>query len=56
MQVVEPVSMETPHLIKVMHFFDDIVKNNITKTGCKWLSKAYWSKIDKINLCEIKMI
>ena len=56
MQVAESVSMATAQIIIIMQFFADLEKNNISKAGCRWLSKANWKLLDTIKLGLIEII
>ena len=49
MQVVKSIIMEELKIIDSGFIITDIGKNNISKTGCIWLSKADWKKL--INVC-----
>ena len=42
MQVAQSVVMAASKLFTVMQLFTDLEKNNISKAGCRWLSKADW--------------
>ena len=38
------------------HFFANLGNNNISKAGCKWLSKANWKELGTLNLRSIEII
>jgi len=40
--VAEPVSMAAAKIINTMQLSVDLESNNISKAGCRWLSKANW--------------
>ena len=55
MQVAESVIMETFEVFGVGQFFPYLDHNNISKTGCRWLSKSNWKQLRSLWLSNIKV-
>ena len=56
MQMAKPISMAAPQIIIVRQFFDDLANTNISKAGCRWLSKTNWKELGTFSLSSIKII
>ena len=54
--MAEPVSVAASELFIVGQFFTDLDNNNISKAGCRWLSKANWKELKTLSLSSIEII
>jgi hypothetical protein len=53
--MAEPISMVASQIYIVKHFVINLEDNSISKTGCSWLTKANWMKLEDINLSNIQI-
>jgi len=56
LQVVESVLMETFEVFRAWQFIPDLDNTNISKTGCRWLSKTNWKELSTIWLSSIEVM
>ena len=56
MQMVKPISMGSALITNIMHLFPNLGNNKISKSGCKWLSKANWKQLNTIRLSNNQII
>jgi hypothetical protein len=54
--MVKPVKMDKSTLVIIKYVFYDLMKNNFSKAGCRWLSKANWKSLITIRLCKNQII
>ena len=52
MQVVKPKLVVKSINVVAMQLFANSESNQISKAGCRWLSKANWKQLAEINLSK----